>query len=91
MVDQFGANAEVLHHLELVRRDLAQLSTRVGELVSTERYTLEHGMLLKELERLDSRVTEMERKRETQKHLMLSSFLFPLLIAFITYIMLSGA
>lgn len=88
MSDQAQTDA-VLHQLELVRHDLARVETRLGELVSNERYTIEHEQLRKDIARIEARVTEEERKRETQKHVIMSSFLFPVLIAFITYVLLN--
>lgn len=82
---------ELLHQLELIRRDLARVENRLGELVSNERYTIELGQIKKDQDRIEARVADMEQKRETQKHMIMSSFLFPLLIAFITYVLLHGS
>jgi hypothetical protein len=90
MPDQTDTNAEVLHQLELVRRDLKQLSTRVGELVSTERYTIEHDVMAREIARVESRVVDLEKGKEANRHILLSAFVFPLLIAFIFYVLQSG-
>jgi DNA-binding TFAR19-related protein (PDSD5 family) len=91
MADQVDVNAAVLHQLELVRRDLARVETRLGELVSTERYTIEHDVQTRDLAKLESRVTDLEKGKETMRHIVLSAFLFPLLIAFIFYVLTSGA
>lgn len=90
MPDQPDANAAVLHQLELVRRDLARVETRLGELVSTERYTIERDNQAKDIARIESRVTDLEKGKEAMRHIMLSAFLFPLLIAFIFYVLQSG-
>lgn len=91
MPDQPNVNAEVLHQLELVRRDLARVETRLGELVSNERYTIEHGNMLEKHAKLESRVTDLEKGKETMRHILLSAFVFPLVIAFIFYVLQSGA
>lgn len=91
MADQPDVNAEVLHQLELVRRDLAQLSIRVSELVSNERYTIEHDVQARDITKLENRVTDLEKGKEAMRHIVLSAFLFPLLIAFIFYVLTSGS
>jgi hypothetical protein len=91
MPDQPDVNAEVLHQIELVRRDLAHISARVSELVSTERYTIEREALIKDVARIETRVTDLEKGRENMRHIVLSAFLFPLLVAFIFYVLQNGA
>lgn len=90
MPDQSGANAEILHGLELVRRDLARVENRLGELVSTERYVIEQDQQARDIARVEAKVNDMEKRQETTRHLIVSAFLFPLLIGFIFYVLQSG-
>lgn len=90
MPDQVNVNAEVLHQLELVRRDLSRVEARLGELVSTERYTIERDNQAKDITKLEARVTDLEKGKETMRHVVLSAFLFPLLVAFIFYVLSGG-
>ena len=78
MADQPDVNAAVLHQLELVRRDLARVEVRLGELVSTERYTIEHDVQARDIAKLETRVTDLEKDKERGRHVLVSSFLFPL-------------
>jgi hypothetical protein len=91
MPDQPDANAAVLHQLELVRRDLARVETRLGELVSTERYTIEQDQQARDIARVEAKVIDMEKRQETTRHAIVTAFLFPLLIAFIFYVLQNGA
>ena len=89
MPDQ-GDIGDVIHRLDLIQHDLNTVRQRVGELVSTERYTIEHDTQQRDLARLEAKLTDQERKSETLRHLVLSSFLFPLAIAVILYLIKPG-
>lgn len=91
MSDQPGDVSEVLHQLELVRRDLARVENGLDKLVSTERYGIERDVMVKDLARIESKVDALEKGKETMRHIVVSAFLFPLLIAFIFYVLQSGA
>lgn len=77
---------EILHQLELVRRDLGAVSQRLGELVTAERYTLEQAHQNDKISQVVERVTALERGRETLRHMLVSAFVFPLLVALVLYL-----
>jgi len=89
MPDQ-GDISDVIHRLDLIQHDLNTVRQRVGELVSTERYTIEHDTQQRDLARLEAKITDQEKRGETLRHMVLSSFLFPLAIAVILYLIQSG-
>lgn len=78
--------ADVMHALELVRRDVQLVDKTVKELVSLERYTIEHEAQQKEIARIEKRVDDLDKAREVMRHLIMSSFLFPLAVAVIFYL-----
>ena len=77
--------SDVLHGLDLLRRDVSRVDEAVSKLVSMERYQIEHEVQQKEIERLGARLDANDKKSETMRHMILSSFLFPLAIAVIIY------
>lgn len=85
-----GDISDVIHRLDLIQHDLNTVRQRVGELVSTERYTIEHDTQQRDLARIEAKVAEQEKRSETMRHMVLSSFLFPLAIAVILYLIQSG-
>jgi len=89
MPDQ-GDIGDVIHRLDLIQHDLNAVRQRVGELVSTEKYTIEHDMQQRDLARVETRIENLERKSETSRHLLLSAFVFPLAIAVILYLLIPG-
>jgi hypothetical protein len=81
---------EVQHQNKMLADDVARVSRSVDALVSIERYTIEQGNQDRDHEELKTRVTELERARETTRHMLLSSFLFPLIIAVGVYLLTSA-
>jgi hypothetical protein len=79
-------DVEILHQLELVRRDVGTMNQRLGELVSAERYTLEQANQNEKIVSVAERVTTLERARETMRHMIASAFVLPLLVAVVFYL-----
>lgn len=78
--------SDVMHAIELLRRDTLRIDGTVNKLVSLERYTIEHEAQQKEITRIEKRVDELDKAREMMRHLIMSSFLFPLAVAVIFYL-----
>jgi phage FluMu protein gp41 len=83
--------SEVLHSLDLLRRDMARVENRLGELVSLERYTTEHAVQERDHAKLEARVAKLEEARATMINMILSSFVFPLVIAIVAYFLSTGS
>lgn len=84
---QEQVNSQILLQLELVRRDLSRVEVRLGELVSLERYTIEHAGQQDNITKLEGRVTELERARATMLNMILSSFALPVLGGILLYVL----
>lgn len=78
---------QVSHQLDLLRRDVSRVETRLSELVSLERYTTEHAVQERDHAKLEARVGELEKARSTMINMILSSFVFPLIIAVVAYVL----
>lgn len=94
MSEQTPPSAELLvqisHQVDLLRRDMARVENRLGELVSLEKYTTEHAVQERDHARLEARVNRLEEQRATMFNMILSSFVFPLIIAVVAYVLASS-
>lgn len=77
--------SDVLHAVDLLRRDVSRVDDAVSKLVSMERYLIEHEVQQQAIARVEARLDANDKKSETMRHMILSSFLFPLAIAVIIY------
>lgn len=78
--------SDVLHGLDLLRRDVSRVDDAVSKLVSMERYLIEHEVQQQAIARVEARLDANDKRSETMRHMILSAFLFPLAIAVIVYI-----
>lgn len=89
MSEQEPNISDVLHALDLLRRDVSRVDATVAKLVSMERYTIEHEAQQKEISRIEQQVLNLDKAREAMRHMILSSFLFPLAVALVYYLISS--
>lgn len=87
---QEPGNSAVIHAIDMLRRDMARMELTVKELVSLERYTIERESLKQEIADMRKKVETLEAAKETMRNMIYSSFLFPLAVAVIFWIIQSS-
>ena len=90
-LEQEPSISDVLHAVDLLRRDVSQVDATVTKLVSMERYAAEHEAQQKDIARIEQQVSNLDKARETMRHMIMSSFLFPLAVALIFYLISSSS